>query len=63
MGPAQVSGRGEREPVHLKRMFWAVVDIVLCWDANRGVREVYRCGLVLLWVNRGVTSLWSHVRG
>lgn len=43
-----------RKTFHLRHSLRSVVD-VLCWDARCGVMDLYWCGLVMLWVDGGVT--------
>lgn len=43
-----------RKTFHLRHSLRPVVD-VLCWDARCGVMDLYWCGLVMLWVDGGVT--------
>lgn len=56
MLPVEVTGL--RQCFHLRLR--PVVDIVLRWDAYRGVRELAWWALVMRWVDRGVTSLWRN---
>lgn len=44
-----------RKTFHLRHSLRPVVDVVLRWDAHCGVMDLYWCGLVMLWVDRGVT--------
>lgn len=56
-----VKAAGLREIFHLRVR--PVVDIVLCWDAYCGVRELSWGALIMRWVDRGVTSLWGNGTG
>lgn len=46
--------------IHLGRAVWALIGIVL---AGHGVGDIKRSGLVVWWVDGGVTRLRGHVRG